>query len=122
MPDIVQKKLYDSVKVFWLNRELLFKKLEAIVEELSQDFEQIRKIILFGSQARGDSTPFSDVDILLIVDETDKSFSDRTSFFQEYFFELGLDTDIFVYTEKEFEKSSFKKNIKNQGYRVLFER
>jgi len=110
------------VKVFWLNRELLFKKLEAIVEELSQDFEQIRKIILFGSQARGDSTPFSDVDILLIVDETDKSFSDRTSFFQEYFFELGLDTDIFVYTEKEFEKSSFKKNIKNQGYRVLFER
>lgn len=121
MPEIVQKKLYDSVKVFWLNRELLFKRLEEIAKKLSGDFNQIRKIILFGSQAKGTSTPFSDVDILLIIDKTDIPFLDRASSFQEYFFELGLDVDIFVYTEKEFEKSSLK-NIANQAYRVLFER
>jgi predicted nucleotidyltransferase len=110
------------VKIFWLNKGLLDKALEEIVQRMGRDVESIRKIILFGSQAEHRATPFSDVDILIILNKTDKPFLDRSAPFRDYFLELGLDTDIFVYTEEEFKKSSFLKVIKEGRYKVLFER
>lgn len=64
MLKVVQKKLYNSVKVFWLDKELLDKTLREIVERVSKTFREIKKIILFGYQVENRATPFSDVDIL----------------------------------------------------------
>ena len=50
----------------------------------------LKRVILYGSYARGDYTPDSDVDIMLLVDLSDKeieAFSDQLS-------ELGFDCNV----------------------------
>ncbi len=50
--------------------------VERFVDTLLQQYpERVLKTALFGSKARGDSTPYSDIDILLIVDKDDWQFS-----------------------------------------------
>lgn len=46
---------------------------QAIRETLN---DQIKKIILFGSHARGDATPGSDYDVLVIVERKDQKIRD----------------------------------------------
>jgi predicted nucleotidyltransferase len=59
----------------------------------------VQKAILFGSLARGDVTPFSDLD-LIIVQETEARFLDRLEpFYREL--DLRVDADILVYTPQE---------------------
>lgn len=82
----------------------------------------IRKVILFGSYARGDVSRRSDVDLAVIMD-TDKRFFDRYDLCGELYdlFDAGL--DIFPYTEEEFSRIShrpFIKTIINEGV-VVYE-
>ena len=50
--------------------------VESFVDILLQQYpERVLKTALFGSKARGDSTLYSDIDILLVVDEDDWQFS-----------------------------------------------
>ena len=50
--------------------------VERFVDTLLQQYpERVLEAALFGSKARGDSTPDSDIDILLIVDKDDWQFS-----------------------------------------------
>ena len=59
----------------------------------------VQRAILFGSLARGDVTPFSDLD-LIIVQDTDARFLDRLEpFYREL--DLRVDADILVYTPQE---------------------
>ncbi len=71
----------------------------------------IRKVILFGSYARGDVSRRSDMDLAVIMD-TDKRFFDRYDLCQELYelFDAGL--DIFPYTEEEFSRISHRPFIK----------
>ena len=59
-------------------------------------------VILFGSQARGDFTPYSDVDLILIGDFKEK-FMKRASKLLTYN-KSNLNIEICCYTKKEFEK------------------
>lgn len=59
---------------------------------------------LFGSCARGDKGPWSDLDIL-IVTETDGVFLERPLQF-ESLFDLDLPVDVLVYTPEEFKQLS----------------
>jgi len=61
------------------------------------------KIILFGSFARNEHTPDSDLDIL-IVKETDHSFVERQRTVRSLFDKQPFAMDILVYTPAEFEK------------------
>lgn len=47
----------------------------SVVKSVLLVSDKVEKIILFGSQARGDSTAESDVDILVVVDEPTMRFS-----------------------------------------------
>lgn len=80
-----------------LNREAL----EAQVSDIRQRLKEmgIQKAILFGSLARGDVTPFSDLD-LIIVQDTDARFLDRLEHFYASL-DLRVDADILVYTPEE---------------------
>jgi predicted nucleotidyltransferase len=52
----------------------------AFVEALQQQYpDRVRDVILFGSKARGDSHPDSDIDILVLVDDDDWRFSHAIS-------------------------------------------
>ncbi len=71
----------------------------------------IRKVILFGSYARGDVSRRSDMDFAVIMD-TDKRFFDRYELCDELYdiFDTGL--DILPYTEEEFSRISHRSFIK----------
>lgn len=86
-------------------RNILENTVNEIISEFISEINKIVKInciILFGSQARGDFTPYSDVDLILIGDFKEK-FMKRASKLLTYN-KSNLNIEIFCYTKKEFEK------------------
>jgi predicted nucleotidyltransferase len=103
-----------------LSRERLEAQLSEIQRRLAN--MGVQKAILFGSLARGDVTPFSDLD-LIIVQETGARFLDRL----EPFFcglDLRVDADILVYTPEELAElqtwNPFVQQAMREG-RVIYE-
>jgi predicted nucleotidyltransferase len=47
------------------------------LEKIADVRGRIGKIVLFGSRARGDNKPWSDYDVLLLVDKRDQALVDR---------------------------------------------
>ena len=57
-----------------------FRAVTTFVGQLHQHYpKQILHIVLFGSKARGDSQPWSDIDILIIADSEDWRFQHAIS-------------------------------------------
>jgi predicted nucleotidyltransferase len=50
--------------------------LEAFLRHLEPARDRIERIILFGSRVRGDEKPYSDYDLLLVVEERERSLMD----------------------------------------------
>lgn len=74
------------------------------------------KLILFGSQARGDSTYESDWDLLLLTDKDDLSASmenDYTYPFVELGWELNVDINPIIYSKRKWEERNFTPFYKN---------
>ena len=67
------------------------------IEEIKKIYgSHVRQIILYGSYARGDFRPDSDIDIMILVDMSDielKSYSEKLSY-MTYDFNLDHDIDI----------------------------
>ena len=101
MPSVIQKKSYNSVTVFWLDKDLLKANILKAVDDLVHHYPEIKMVALFGSIAEGRGVPSSDVDILIAVDKSPHRPIDRGLPFQKYFEGIGLGTDLFVYTEEE---------------------
>ena len=92
--------------------------LRVFIERWSRD-PSIKKIILFGSVARGDVRRDSDLD-LIIVQETDKKFLSRL---EPFYRDAPIATDILVYTPDEFAAMTegiFLKNALRDGV-VVYE-
>lgn len=123
MPSVIQKKSYNSVKVFWLNKELLETNILNAVNTLVDNRLEVKKVILFGSIAENRGLPSSDVDILIVVKESKDSFLDRALCFQSYFEDVGLGVDLFVYTEEEITKHNIPMaNSAMKKGKILFKR
>lgn len=91
-----------SVRIFWLDRPKILGCLVRAAEALAQLKPEIQQVWLFGSLARGDATPGSDADVLLIVDGSPKPFHDRAA---DYALDgCGIGVDLLVYTRDEFEQ------------------
>ena len=65
--------------------------------------EQPKSIYLFGSQARGDQSEESDID-LLIEDDTDLSMSERYSRYRRLLRGMRRPFDLLIYTSEELEE------------------
>ena len=50
--------------------------VKVFLASLSSVRERIEKIILFGSRVRGDEKPYSDYDVLLVVEERERNLMD----------------------------------------------
>jgi predicted nucleotidyltransferase len=95
-----------------------------LFREIARIYAPLRpeKVILFGSQARGEQDEWSDVD-LIVVYETDKRFLDRL---EELYamWDLPLAVDILAYTPQEFARmsreSAFVADAAANG-RIVFE-
>lgn len=96
-------------------------KINDIVETIVDKYGPVEKILLFGSQARGDADEYSDLD-LIIIKKTGKRFVERLLEAPL----LPVQADIFVYTPKEFEQMKENENpfIEHvlESARVIYER
>ncbi len=108
---MVQEKLYGSVKVFWLDREEVLRRLKEAASRLLADREEVEEVRLFGSLAEGRAVPGSDADILLVLKEAEVPFPKRPQFYLDYFAEVGLPCDLFCYTKEELTRNPFAQKI-----------
>lgn len=122
MQSVIQKKSYNSVQVFWLNEDLLKHRIDKAIKRLVKAKSEIQKAVLFGSFAEGKAAVSSDVDILLIVNRSENRFIDRPSEFRDFFEDVELGVDIFVYTKDEVKNDiGLVKNALREG-KILFDR
>lgn len=90
--------------------------MEKYVEEIRKIYgSHLRKVILYGSYARGDFRPDSDIDIMILLDITDidlKKYSRQLSYMT---FDFNLDNDLDI---KPIAKSEehFKKWLDNYPF------
>jgi len=102
------KKSLNSVKKKSVDRDIVIDRLKEWAFQLAERHQEILKIGYFGSYARDDYTPSSDLDILIVVKSSEKPPHKR---FLDYAIEcFPVGCEIFVYTEEELEKKrEFKK-------------
>ena len=103
--------------------------IEMYIEEIQKIFGgHLSKVILYGSYARGDFRPDSDVDIMILLDITDleiKAYSRQLSY-MTYDFNMDHDLDIkpIAKSEDHFRKwvvnYPFYANVQKEGV-VLYE-
>jgi predicted nucleotidyltransferase len=98
--------------------------LQTITNRIANELHP-QKIILFGSWARGERGPHSDID-LLIVQESTLPRPQRYAEVRRLFWGMGIPMDILVYTPEEFARyqsvpGSFTHTVAHEG-RVLYAR
>ncbi|MGB9749963.1 MAG: nucleotidyltransferase domain-containing protein [Caldisericia bacterium] len=119
-----QVKSLGSAKIISLNKDKILDEMKKIVEKIKNDEkENLVDIILFGSLAKGDYTGFSDVDIVIILKNSELNFIKRIQKYLKYFY-LDIPVDLFVYTLPEFKKmrkenNYFIKEIIDNGISIL---
>ena len=108
------KKLRPRVRALKLAKE--------VRKRLTDALGQPVKVIMFGSQARGDATKYSDIDLFVIVpsldDKTRYTISDIT---WEVGFEAGKVISAIPSTEAKMKEFSFLplyRNVKKEGIPV----
>ena len=83
--------------------------------------ERIAKIVLFGSRARGDNKPWSDYDVLLLVDKRDQLLVDQLyDSVVEVENDLYCDLSLKIVAQAEWERrrhlgSRFVANVTKEG-------
>lgn len=102
-----------------------FKKLmEKYVEEIRKIYgSHLRKVILYGSYARGDFHPDSDIDIMILLDITDLDLKEYNIKLSYMTFDFNLDHDLDIKpiakNEEHFKKwldnYPFYANINREG-------
>jgi len=69
--------------------------------------DQITRVILFGSRAKGVSKPGSDYDFLIVLKEKDRKIIDEIySVVTDFLTQYGVDISLKVYNEKDFRHST----------------
>ena len=81
------------------------------------------RMILFGSQARGDARPDSDWDLLLLLNKSKKEEIDEDKAYQFVMmgWEYGAYLSIKIYTNEQWEKGKifpFYKNVEREGIEI----
>jgi len=98
-------------------------KIQALADKIAREFHP-EKIILFGSHARGDAGPDSDVDLLVIMPRDGQEYPQRQAAQIHLQCHPGFPIDVIVRTREEFEQRQqmrdwFMRDIAREG-KVLY--
>jgi predicted nucleotidyltransferase len=107
---MLQRKFLSGVEILSVDINKIKKDLKNITLKIKRNHPEVVKIILFGSFAENNYTPYSDIDIAIIVEKTSKNFVLRQDDFIDYFKNLNFDVNILVYTQNEIEKLKKENN------------
>ena len=107
---MLQTILSGFVKAYPVGKEKLIKKVKEISGELKENFKFVKKIVVFGSIARGEQRGLSDVDLIVVVDKINKG-----NFWEIYgevynFLALKIDAgiDLVIMNKEDFETEKGK--------------
>jgi predicted nucleotidyltransferase len=99
----------------------IFNEIQALKRQLLPN----EKLILFGSQARGDAHEDSDWDLLILLNKEKRNFNEDYDKYAYPFTELGWNYSIainpIVYTVNDWEKGKifpFYKNVMREGIEI----
>jgi len=119
MPSAIQKRSYASVTVYSIREDHLWQALEQSVAQLSARPE-VLAVVLFGSLAEGRLSVGSDVDLLVILSQSDDPFLERLRLYVPERF--PTDVDVFPYTLDEIRRGQpLARQALSQG-RILWRR
>ncbi len=85
----------------WPDARKVDEAVRALAQKLAHTHPELRRFGYFGSYARGDWGVGSDVDLVAIVDCSDRSFAERPLDFD--LGRLPVPADLLVYTSEEWE-------------------
>ena len=97
------KSSSNGVELLSVNVNKLKKTLQRITGRIKREHAEVKKILLFGSFSKNNYTPYSDIDIAIILDKTKKGFMKRADDYLDYFLDVPFDVNIVVYTSQEFQ-------------------
>lgn len=89
--------------------------IEEVKNRLVKVYDPVA-IYLFGSYAWGSPTEDSDLDLLVVVKESDEKSYERPRVGHRALFGLCISKDLIVYTKQEFEKCS--KDVTSLCYKI----
>ena len=121
----MQRKSTDTVKIeYAVQRQKLEKALRNYLKRASTR-AKLHEAILFGSYAKNNYSPGSDIDLAIVADDLPANATERYAMFKETV--LGLDLQPFVYTKQEWNEmikssTSFASEIRLHGRRLYPER
>jgi predicted nucleotidyltransferase len=95
------------------------------IKQLRQEILPDDKMILFGSQARGDAQEKSDWDLLILLNKPVRAMDDYDNYaypFAELGWTYGKYFSVKIFTVSEWEKqkpSLFYKNVEREGIEII---
>ncbi len=98
----MQQKLSHSVRIRYFDKKLVEESLRGYLKEMEEKHPEVERVLLFGSFVRNECVPGSDIDLLVILSESEESFLERIPRFLPSRFPVGV--DVFPYTAEEVEK------------------
>jgi len=94
----MRRRSLSSVVVKSVDEDDVRRCMDAYAERLLKD-PRVEEVVVFGSFAKGNYAPGSDIDVFILLHESDKSVRDRIPEFLPGPFPVGV--DVFPYTHEE---------------------